>query len=186
MPSILEQAEESSQGSGWMLVQLKRKRRTRTMHIDHNVQPNINFTELQLLPSQFPRKTGGNPCYPTVALVLLTVPEVQTHRQLLPLAVAGLMPRARHVATGHEPRRLTRPAGGTQRRSRGGVRGGRQLGSLENGGSRGKNMENLWENRGSMGNHGFYHGLSVKDWRCPEKNEPNLGACELKTSQLNI
>ena len=48
------------------------------------------------------------------------------------------------------------------------------------------NMENLWENRGSMGNHGFYHGLSVKDWRCPEKNEPNLGACELKTSQLNI
>ena len=47
--------------------------------------------------------------------VLLTVPEVQTHRQLLPLAVARLMALARHVAAGHEPRRLLRTAGSTQR-----------------------------------------------------------------------
>ena len=163
MPSILEQTEESSQGSGWMWsVQLKQKRTTNTMK--------TNWTQLQLLPS--PAKKGGS-------ALLLTVPEVQTHRQLLPLAVAGLMPLARHVATGHEPRRL-RTAGSTQRQRWGGSIGWRQLGSLENGGWREKYGK-------STGNHGFImvHQSNIGGvHRCPEKCEPNLGACELKLDSL--
>lgn len=58
--------------------------------------------------SSQPGQNGGG------SALLLTVPEVQAHRQLHPLAVAGLMPLARHVAAGHQPRRL-RTAGSTQR-----------------------------------------------------------------------